>query len=201
MYPVATLQLPHWIEEEIGDPDRLFPTLEDRMAFVIRLSERNIETEGGPFGAAVFEIETGRLVAPGTNLVVPLSCSLAHAESMAILIAQQVCGTHDLGAGSLPAMELVTSAQPCIQCYGNLWWSGLRRLVIGATKEDVEGITGFAEGPLGLDWRQRLEHRPPLQPISVITDVLRVEACRVLQRYRDTGGAIYNPHTETTHAD
>lgn len=201
MYPAAILQLPHWIEEEIDDPDRLYPTLEDRMALVIRLSARNIEAAGGPFGAAVFEVESGRLVAPGVNLVVPLSCSLAHAESMAILIAQQVCGTHDLGAGYLPAMELVTSAQPCIQCYGNLWWSGLQRLVIGATKEDVETITGFAEGPLGSDWRERLEHRPPLKPISVIPDILRDRACLVLQRYRDIGGAIYNPHTEAMHAD
>ena len=201
MYPAAILQLPGWIEEEIGDPVRRFPTIEERMALVIRLAERNIGAGGGPFGAAVFEIETGKLIAPGVNLVVPLSCSLAHAESMAIVVAQQVCGTHDLGAGYLPVLELVTSAQPCIQCYGNLWWSGLRRLVIGATKEDVESLTGFAEGPLGADWRQRLEDRPPLQPIAVISDVLRDEARRVLQRYRDNGGAIYNPNTEGAHAD
>jgi tRNA(Arg) A34 adenosine deaminase TadA len=171
------------------------------MAFVIRLAERNIATGGGPFGAAVFEIETGLLVAPGVNLVVPLSCSLAHAEAIAILTAQQVWRTHDLGAHHVPAMELVTSAQPCIQCYGNLWWSGLRRLVIGATKDDVESITGFVEGPLGTDWRERLEQRPPLEPITVVTDVLRLEACRVLRLYRDTGGEIYNPRTEVRHAD
>jgi tRNA(Arg) A34 adenosine deaminase TadA len=201
VYPAAILQLPGWIDEEIGVPVPFFPTIEARMALVIRLAARNVGSGGGPFGAAVFEIETGKLIAPGVNLVVPLSCSLAHAESMAIVIAQQVCGTHDLGAASLPAMELVTSAQPCIQCFGNLWWSGLRRLVVGATKDDVESITGFAEGPLGADWRQRLEHRPPLRPISVIPDILRDEARRVLQRYRDSGGAIYNPHTEAAHAD
>jgi len=201
VYPAAMLKLPEWIDREIGPVDRFYPTVEDRMALAIRLSQRNIEAGGGPFGAAVFEIATGRLVAPGVNLVVPLSCSLAHAEAMAILIAQQVCGTHDLGAGHLPPMELVTSAQPCIQCYGNLWWSGLRRLVIGARKDDVESLTGFAEGPLGDDWRENLEHRPPLLPISVVTDVLRDEACRVLQRYRDMGGLIYNPHTEARDAD
>ncbi len=90
-------------------------------------------------------------------------------------------------------MELVTSSQPCIQCYGNLWWSGLRRLVVGARKEDVETLTGFAEGPLPADWTEQLEHRPPLHPIAVIRDVLREEACAVLRRYRQQGGKVYNP--------
>ncbi len=193
MYPDVNLQLPAWIAEEVGDSDRRFPTIEARMALAIRLAERNITEGGGPFGAGIFEIETGRLVAPGVNMVVPLVCSLAHAEAMAIAVAQQVCHSHDLGTPLLPPMELVTSAQPCIQCYGNLWWSGLRRVVIGANKDDVEQITGFAEGPLPEDWRLQLENRRPLRPISVITDVLRADACDVLVHYRDLGGRIYNP--------
>ncbi len=193
MYPSVHLQLPAWVAEEIGDPDRLYPELEDRMTVAIRLSARNVQEGGGPFGAAVFETETGRLIAPGVNQVMPLHSSLAHAEAMAIMVAQTVCGTHDLGANGLPAMELVTSAQPCIQCYGNLWWSGLRRLIVGASKEDVEDLTGFAEGPLPLDWAGHLEHRAPLKPITVIRDVLREEAREVLRRYRDQGGRIYNP--------
>jgi tRNA(Arg) A34 adenosine deaminase TadA len=92
-------------------------------------------------GDPVFEIESGRLVAPAVNMVLPLHASVAHAEALSIMIAQQVCATHDLGGPTLPPMELVTSAAPCIQCYGNLWWSGLRRLVVGARKEDVEALT------------------------------------------------------------
>jgi tRNA(Arg) A34 adenosine deaminase TadA len=163
------------------------------MALAIRLAERNVETGGGPFGAAVFEIDSGKLVAPGVNRVLPLACSLAHAEAMAIMVAQQVCGTHNLGAEGLPPMELVSSAQPCIQCYGNLWWSGLARVVIGATKEDVETLTGFVEGPLPHGWADHLSHRPPLAPVAVVRDVLRDEACRVLSQYRAQGGEIYNP--------
>jgi tRNA(Arg) A34 adenosine deaminase TadA len=193
LYPTVHLHLPDWITEVTGDPDRQFTTLEARMALTIHLAERNIETGGGPFGAAVFEIESGKLIAPGINRVLPLTCSLAHAEAMAIMIAQQVCSTHNLGADGLPPMELVTSAQPCIQCYGNLWWSGLSRLVIGATKEDVESLTGFAEGPLPHDWAGRLAHRPPLAPVAVVHNVLRGEARRVLTQYRTQGGTIYNP--------
>ena len=90
-------------------------------------------------------------------------------------------------------MELVTSAQPCIQCYGILWWSGLQRLVIGARKEDVEQITGFMEGSLPPDWIQQLAVRPPLPPVTVVRDVLREEARAVLQRYRQMDRPIYHP--------
>ncbi|HDQ34703.1 MAG TPA: nucleoside deaminase [Chloroflexi bacterium] len=194
MYPQVTLQLPDWVAAAVGDPARRFPTLEERMAFVIDLAAQNVATRtGGPFGAAIFEIKSGRLVAPGVNVVVSQRCSLAHAEAVAIMVAQQVCQTYDLGAAGLPPLELVASAQPCIQCYGNLWWSGVRRLVIGARREDVESLTGFHEGPLPHDWVAQLEDRPPLPPIAVIRDVLREEARAVLQRYRDQGGPIYNP--------
>ena len=193
MYPAVTYQMPEWIADEIGDPDRRRPTLEARMDLAIRLSARNTAEGGGPFGAAIFEIESGRLVAPGVNMVLPLHASVAHAEALSIMIAQQICATHDLGDPALPPMELVTSAQPCIQCYGNLWWSGLRRLVIGARKEDVETLTGFAEGPLPADWAEQLERRPPLHPIAVIRDVLREEACAVLRHYGEQGGKVYNP--------
>jgi tRNA(Arg) A34 adenosine deaminase TadA len=193
VYPPVHLHLPSWIAEEIGDPDRRFPDIEDRMALAIRLSARNIEEGGGPFGAAVFEIASGRLVAPGVNMVLPLHSSLAHAEAMAIMVAQAVCGTHDLGAAGLPPMELVTSSQPCIQCYGNLWWSGLRRLVVGATKADVESLAGFVEGPIPEAWAQQLTERAPLPPVDVVQGVLRDDACAVLCRYRQQGGTIYNP--------
>jgi tRNA(Arg) A34 adenosine deaminase TadA len=155
---------------------------------------------GGPFGAAVFEIESGKLIAPGVNLVLPLNSSLAHAEAVAIMAAEQALGTHDLGAAELPPMELVTSAQPCIQCYGIIWWSGVQRLIIGATKEDVESITGFVEGPLPENWIDELGARDPLKPITVIQNVLGDEARAVLRKYRERGGAVYNPGgTELNH--
>lgn len=193
MYPDIHLKLPDWIVEEVGDPARCYPTLEERMGLAVRLAARNVAEGGGPFGAAVFEIESGRLVAPGVNRVVPEHCSLAHAESMAIMVAQQAWRTFDLGRAALPAMELVTSAQPCIQCYGNLWWSGLQRVVIGARREDVEQITGFNEGPLPEDWIAQLAHRSPMRPVAVLRDVLRAEAQDVLRQYIASGGLIYNP--------
>jgi tRNA(Arg) A34 adenosine deaminase TadA len=188
------LSLPAWVDDMVAEAPQFLRTDEERMAFVIGLSRRNVtERTGGPFGAAIFERRSGRLVAPGVNVVVAGNTSLAHAEAMAFMLAQQSLESFDLGAANLPAMEIVASSQPCIQCYGMTWWSGVQRLVVGARATDVERITGFAEGPLPDDWVEMLEERGgALQPIEVRRDVLAAEACRVLEQYRDSGGFVYN---------
>ena len=44
------------------------------MSFAIGLAERNIAAgTGGPFGAAIFETGSGRMVAAGVNVVVASS--------------------------------------------------------------------------------------------------------------------------------
>ena len=189
-----SLSLPAWVDEEVADAPAFFRSDEERMAFVIQLSRRNVlEETGGPFGAAVFERGSGRLVAPGVNVVVGGKTSVAHAEAMAFMLAQQDLESFDLGASGLPAMEIVASSQPCIQCYGMTWWSGVQRLLIGARAADVERITGFEEGPLPEGWVEMLEQREaPLKPIEVRRDLLADEACRVLELYRDSGGFVYN---------
>lgn len=191
----VTLTLPAWLQEFVEQQSEdSFTTQENRMRFVIELSRQNvIHQTGGPFAAAVFERDTGRLVAPAVNIVVPSHTSVAHAESVAFMLAQQRLKSFDLGAAHLPATELFASSQPCIQCFGNTWWSGVQALTIGARTEDVEEITGFQEGPLPPNWVESLENRPaPLRPIAVTRDVLREDARSVLQLYRQTGGFVYN---------
>lgn len=184
--------LPHFLSAEDGDQPRA--GAEDRMELVFALARRNISAAtGGPFAAAVFERDSGRLVSAAVNRVIPSRTSISHAETLALALAQQSLGTHDLAADGLPAMELVASAQPCIQCYGNTWWSGVQALTIGARAEDVESIVGFHEGPLPANWEQLLQQRPaPLPAVTVRRDLLREEARAVLASYRDAGGAVYN---------
>ncbi|HET7479564.1 MAG TPA: nucleoside deaminase, partial [Rubrobacteraceae bacterium] len=68
IFPSVVLSLPGWVEEYLPDPEREYPTEEDRMRLVIELSRLNVEHgTGGPFGAAIFDLETNRLVAPGIN--------------------------------------------------------------------------------------------------------------------------------------
>jgi len=98
-FPKVVLQLPGWIESAAG-PGRIYPAVEQRMELVIKLARMNIEHKtGGPFGAGIFESESGRLISVGVNLVESANCSVAHAEMVAIAIAQRMLGCYDLAGG------------------------------------------------------------------------------------------------------
>jgi len=187
-FPEVTLRLPDWVEDVLADSDRVCASAEERMRLAIQLARANVDHgAGGPFGTAIFDRETGELLAPGVNLVVASGCSVAHAEMVAIMIAQQLIGDFDLGGEGQPPHELITSVEPCAMCLGAISWSGVRHLVCGAHDENARAI-GFDEGPKPPDWAGELERRG----ISVTRDVCGEEAVEVLRRYVESGGEIYN---------
>lgn len=184
------LTLPVWVHDAV-DMQRTYPKDADKVGLAISLSANNVKAgSGGPFGAAVFD-PYHRIVAVGVNRVVPQSCSLAHAETMAFALAQQRAQRarlNQLDDGSaIGPFTLATSAQPCCQCFGATIWAGIDRLLIGARAEDVERLTHFDEGPLPADWQGELEKRG----IEVVRDVMRDQACEVLRAYGEGGGAHY----------
>lgn len=184
------LDLPEWAHGVV-DPARTWPGDEAKVRLAIDLSRRNIEAQsGGPFGAAVFDADD-RLVAIGVNRVLPQHCSVAHAETMALMLAQQHLGrarlNRDLDGNPVGRYVLATSAQPCCQCYGATVWAGIDRLLIGARSADVEALTEFDEGPLPADWPGELERRG----IEVVRDIAREAACEVLAAYGSSGARHY----------
>lgn len=186
-YPTFHLSLPNWITQFINSYDKTFSTIQDRMQFVISLSNHNIENEtGGPFAAAIFDMKSNRLVCPGVNLVPRFQCSVAHAEIVAITLSQMLVGSYDLSRNG-HSYELVTSTEPCAMCLGAIAWSGVRQVVYGASSEDAEKI-GFIEGHKPPEGTLSLEHRG----VRVISSVLREAAVLVLEEYSKNGGVIYN---------
>lgn len=190
LYAQVHLTLPAWVHEGI-DTTASYTGDEAKVALAIELSSRNVDARsGGPFGAVVFGPED-RILAVGVNRVVPQTCSLAHAETMAIMLAQQRTQRsrlNELEPGvSAGSVTLATSAQPCCQCYGATIWAGVDRLLIGARSDDVEALTEFDEGPLPADWTGELTRRG----IEVVRDVQRDAACDVLKRYAQTDGPGY----------
>ena len=177
------LTLPPWVDEFVDDTRR-YTTDEERMGLAVALARRNIEHgQGGPFGAAVFNAD-GRVVSVGVNRVVPQTCSVAHAEMMAYMSAQQRLASFRLNTLG-GRYTLATSAQPCCQCYGATIWAGVDEVLIGARGEDVEELTEFDEGPLPADWAGELERRG----IRVRRDILREEARAVLATYGARGAS------------
>jgi tRNA(Arg) A34 adenosine deaminase TadA len=165
------------------------PTLEARMAAVIEFARLNfVNQTGGPFAAGVFERDSGRLVVIGVNRVVAHNCSSAHAEIMALSLAQARLGTYDLGGSDMPAHQLVVNWRPCAMCYGAVPWSGVRPLVVAGDGPELEQITGFDEGPVQPDWRRELEKRG----IEVIQDILREEALDVYRAFAASQPLVYN---------
>lgn len=186
-YPDVHWRLPDWVAPYVARWGGDFRSLEGRADFVIGLAGQNIRHgTGGPFAAAVFATDAHRLVAPGVNLVTSSNASTAHAEIVALTIAQQLAGSFDLG--SCGDFELVTSVAPCAMCLGAIPWSGVRRLVCCARGADAEAI-GFDEGSKPVSWSERLRERG----IQVTVDIQRREAVAVLQEYAAQEGVIYNP--------
>lgn len=165
------------------------PSLEERMEIVLRFAHLNFENEtGGPFAAGIFEEISGKPVIIGVNRVVPSSCSSAHAEIVTLSLAQKILGTFDLGGDGLPAYQLVVNARPCAMCFGALPWSGIRSLVVAASGEDVERLTGFDEGPIHPNWKSELEMRG----IKVTEDILAEEARSTFRAFGESSQLVYN---------
>ena len=181
------IEQPPWLEAAV-DWERRYGSDEDKVRLTLTLARENVMREtAGPFGAAVFERDTGRLVAVGVNSVVRLRSSMMHGEMVAFMLAQERTGSFSLASPGLPVHELVTSSEPCAMCLGATLWSGVKRVVFGAHREDAEEL-GFDEGPVFPASYQYLRERG----IEIVGSVLRAEAQAVLALYRSRGGVIYN---------
>jgi len=185
--PIVHVEYPDWVRSVI-DFNRPYATDEDRMRLAITVSRENVERgTGGPFGAAVFEADSGKLVSVGMNSVVRYNNCTLHGEMVAFMMAQQVVGSFTLKAPAMPAHELFTSCEPCAMCLGATLWSGVRRVVYGAQREDASKLN-FEEGPVFPQSYKYLEDRG----ITIVRSLLREEARAVLELYRKNSGKIYN---------
>lgn len=188
LHPIH-IELPPWVAKLLADWPPAYGSDEAAMELAIALARENVQQGGGgPFGALILESVSGRVLAVGVNRVLASHCSLAHAELLAIGIAQQTLGGPDLGQLVPGGCTLVSSAEPCAMCQGAIPWAGIGRLVCGARDEDVRAI-GFDEGDKPEDWARALQRRG----IAVIRDCLRPEAAAVLCDYGAAGGIIYGP--------
>lgn len=183
----CTIELPGWVQPWLDGRELKLESPAAQMGLVIELARENVRAgTGGPFAAAVFRAGDGELVSVGVNLVTESGLSMAHAEMVALSLAQKRFGDWDLARNG--DLVLVTSCEPCAMCFGAVPWSGVRSLVCGARKEDAEA-GGFDEGHKPDDWADSLRERG----IEVSEGVKREEAAEVFQFYREQGGVIYNP--------
>lgn len=85
-----------------------------------------------PFGCDILKTQSGERLFRGVNAVGPECDPSAHAELRAI---RKAC--KKLRSTSLRGYTLYTTCEPCPMCMGAILWSGVDRVVFGATTGDA----------------------------------------------------------------
>ncbi len=185
--PVIKIDLPLWAASFV-DWDKQYIGDEEKMALAINLAVENVnQSTGGPFGGAIFDCHSGKILSVGMNQVMRLNNSCLHAEATAIMMGQAALKSYSLSSPGRPRYELFTSCEPCCMCLGAILWSGLSRVVCAATKDDASRI-GFDEGPVYESSYEYLRDRG----IEVKRGLMREEAVKAFEMYKEKGGIIYN---------
>ncbi|HEY1743676.1 MAG TPA: nucleoside deaminase [Granulicella sp.] len=105
----------------------------ERMRSVAAFTAETLSTDHPvPFGADIVSTSTGERLMRAVNRVGPDHDPSAHAETLTIRLA---CAK--LGSASLKGYTLYTTCEPCPMCMACALWSGLDRLVFGATIADA----------------------------------------------------------------
>jgi tRNA(Arg) A34 adenosine deaminase TadA len=103
------------------------------MAALADFTARSMQTESPrPFGAAIVDTTSGRLLLRALNAVKQQCDPSAHAEVRAIRLA-----TKRLKKLSMAGYTLYTTCEPCPMCMSTALWAGLDRVVYGATIADA----------------------------------------------------------------
>ena len=98
------------------------------MAEAMRLASKAYDEGEIPVGAVVVIGE--RIIGKGYNQTERLHDVTAHAEMIAITAASD-----NLGSKYLPDCTLYVTLEPCVMCAGALYWTQMKRVVIGAADE------------------------------------------------------------------
>jgi len=106
---------------------------QERMRSVAAFTAETLSTDHPvPFGADIVSTATGERLMRAVNRVGPDHDPSAHAETLTIRLA---CAK--LSSASLKGYTLYTTCEPCPMCMACALWSGLDRLVFGATIADA----------------------------------------------------------------
>jgi len=136
------------------------------------------ENKGGPFGAVITD-KDGNVIAVASNLVLESHDPTAHAEIMAIRIASEKLGTHDLSDYILYA-----TGYPCPMCLSAIIWANIKEVYYGTNLMDAEEI-GFRD-----DFIYKYLNGENKDLIK-LTNICHDECKSLFDEYRDNNKEIY----------
>ena len=95
------------------------------MKFAISQAKLAKENNEVPVGVVI--VYENNIISRAHNMVQLLNDSTAHAEILAITSASDY-----LNSKYLQGCTLYTTLEPCLMCYGAIYWSKISRIVYGA---------------------------------------------------------------------
>ena len=93
-----------------------------------------------PVGCVI--VCNNEIISRSSNMVELLNDSTAHAELIAITSAQ-----NNLNSKNIENCTLYTTLEPCMMCYGAIYWSKIKTIVYGASDEK----RGFSKHIVNVD--------------------------------------------------
>ncbi|RMG40375.1 MAG: nucleoside deaminase [Candidatus Dadabacteria bacterium] len=159
----------------------------DFLKSAIELAEASARSGCGPFGALIVSAD-GHIVAAGWNNVILNHDSTLHAEIHAIRRAEHHFKTHNLASVPGAPLTIYCSCPPCIQCFGAIYWSGIKEVVSAGSKSLAESA-GFDEGPIDQSLWQKAHQNKQIKFKLIDDPVLKPEA--PFKLYKKLGGRLY----------
>ena len=114
-----------------------------------------------PVGCVI--VNNNDIISRSSNMVELLNDSTAHAELIAITSAQ-----NSLNSKNLDNCILYTTLEPCLMCYGAIYWSKINTVVYGASDKK----RGFSRHSIDLD-----------RKINIINGFMEKESKELLERF------------------
>ena len=114
-----------------------------------------------PVGCVI--VNNNDIISRSSNMVELLNDSTAHAELIAITSAQ-----NSLNSKNLDNCILYTTIEPCLMCYGAIYWSKINTVVYGASDKK----RGFSRHSIDLD-----------RKINIINGFMEKESKELLDRF------------------
>jgi len=114
-----------------------------------------------PVGCVI--VHNNEIISRSSNMVELLNDSTAHAELIAITSAQ-----NNLNSKNLEKCTLYTTLEPCMMCFGAIYWSKIKTIVYGVP--DLK--RGFSNQIVNLD-----------RDIKIIKGVLEAESKELIDSF------------------
>jgi len=139
---------------------------EKYMKMAIELAKEGVY----PYGAVI--VKDGKVIGEASSGEINFDPT-ARAEVTAIRRACEALKTNDLSGATI-----YCSAEPCLMCFGAIWWANIREIVYGASIKDSVAINNHE-----INVKVRDLNRLALNEFKITRNVLGKEARSVMQKW------------------